>query len=141
MGGKLGNGPLPQAVTAGRQETGALGSVGLLHPAVRGRMGLSGSLESRRRRSALCQRGSMKKAFITGSTGQDGSYLAEKTAQLTGFSRQIQWDPSKPDGQPQRCLDVSRAKALFGFEARTSFDVGLRQTIDWHRLGAMSTLA
>jgi GDP-L-fucose synthase len=67
--------------------------------------------------------------------------LAEKIAQLTGFTGRIQWDPSKPDGQPRRCLDVSRAKALFGFEAHTSFDEGLRQTIDWYRLGAMSTLA
>jgi GDP-L-fucose synthase len=59
--------------------------------------------------------------------------LAEKIAQLTGFMGRICWDPSKPDGQPRRCLDVSRAKALFGFEARTSFDEGLRRTIDWYR--------
>jgi GDP-L-fucose synthase len=59
--------------------------------------------------------------------------LAEKIAQLTGFTGRICWDPSKPDGQPRRCLDISQAKALFGFEARTSFDEGLRQTIDWYR--------
>jgi len=58
--------------------------------------------------------------------------LAEKIAKLTGFTGQIRWDPSQPDGQPRRCLDVSRAKALFGFEARTSFDEGLAQTIDWY---------
>ncbi|MCX5644425.1 MAG: GDP-L-fucose synthase [Phycisphaerae bacterium] len=59
--------------------------------------------------------------------------LAEKIATLTGFTGRICWDPSKPDGQPRRCLDVSRAKALFGFEAHTSFDEGLHQTIDWYR--------
>jgi GDP-L-fucose synthase len=59
--------------------------------------------------------------------------LAQKIARLTGFTGRIRWDPSKPDGQPRRCLDVSRARAYFGFEARTSFDEGLRQTIDWYR--------
>ncbi len=59
--------------------------------------------------------------------------LAEKITKLTGFTGRIRWDPSKPDGQPRRCLDVSRARAYFGFEARTSFDEGLRQTIDWYR--------
>jgi GDP-L-fucose synthase len=59
--------------------------------------------------------------------------LVEKIAKLTGFTGRICWDPSQPDGQPQRCLDISRAKALFGFEAQTSFDEGLRQTVDWYR--------
>ena len=59
--------------------------------------------------------------------------LAEKIAKLTGFAGQIRWDPSKPDGQPRRSLDVSRAKVYFNFEARVSFDEGLRQTIDWYR--------
>jgi GDP-L-fucose synthase len=59
--------------------------------------------------------------------------LAEMIARLTGFTGEIRWDPSKPDGQPRRCLDVSKAKARFGFEARTPFDDGLRQTIDWYR--------
>jgi len=59
--------------------------------------------------------------------------LAEKIAQLTGFRGLIRWDPSKPDGQPRRCLDVSRARDLFGFKAQTSFDNGLRETIDWYR--------
>jgi len=58
--------------------------------------------------------------------------LAEKIAKLTGFTGEIRWDPSQPDGQSRRCLDVSRAKAYFGFEAQTSFDEGLRQTIDWY---------
>jgi GDP-L-fucose synthase len=59
--------------------------------------------------------------------------LAEKIAKLTGFTGEICWDPSKPDGQPRRSLDVSRARAYFGFEARTVFDEGLRRTIDWYR--------
>jgi len=58
--------------------------------------------------------------------------LAEKIAKLTGFKGQIRWDPSKPDGQPRRCLDVSRAKKYFGFEAKTDFDEGLKATIDWY---------
>jgi len=59
--------------------------------------------------------------------------LAEKVAELTGFRGEIRWDHSKPDGQPRRRLDVSRAKAYFGFEAKTSFDEGLRKTIDYYR--------
>jgi GDP-L-fucose synthase len=59
--------------------------------------------------------------------------LAEKIARLTGFKGQIRWDPSKPDGQPRRRLDVSRAKKLFGFEAKMPFDEGLKLTIDWFR--------
>ena len=51
---------------------------------------------------------------------------------LTGFKGKIHWDSSKPDGQPRRCLDVSRAKQEFGFEARTSFEEGLKATIDWY---------
>ncbi|MCU0916994.1 MAG: NAD-dependent epimerase/dehydratase family protein, partial [Planctomycetes bacterium] len=59
--------------------------------------------------------------------------LAEKIAALTGFTGQIRWDSSQPDGQLRRCLDVSRAKEYFGFTAGTSFDEGLRQTIEWYR--------
>lgn len=58
--------------------------------------------------------------------------LAEKIARLAGFKGQIRWDSSKPDGQPRRCLDVSRARERFGFEAKTPFDEGLRATIDWY---------
>ncbi|MHC4170216.1 MAG: GDP-L-fucose synthase family protein [Planctomycetota bacterium] len=58
--------------------------------------------------------------------------LAEKIARLTGFAGEIRWDSSKPDGQPRRCLDVSRAKEYFGFEAKTPFDEGLKTTIDWY---------
>lgn len=59
--------------------------------------------------------------------------LIEKIAAFTGFSGQIRWDSSKPDGQPRRCLDVSRAKEYFGFEAKTSFEEGLKETIKWYR--------
>jgi len=59
--------------------------------------------------------------------------LAGKIARLTGFNGEIRWDSSKPDGQPRRCLDVSRAKQYFGFEAKTSFDEGLKATIEWYR--------
>ena len=58
--------------------------------------------------------------------------LAEKIVELTGFKGRIQWDPSKPDGQPRRCLDTSRAREYFGFQAQTPFDEGLRATIDWY---------
>ncbi|MGD1042825.1 MAG: GDP-L-fucose synthase [Sedimentisphaerales bacterium] len=57
--------------------------------------------------------------------------LVDKIVKLTGFKGQIRWDSSKPDGQPRRRLDVSRAKQLFGFEAQMSFDEGLKRTIDW----------
>ncbi len=59
--------------------------------------------------------------------------LAEKIVELTGFTGEIRWDSSKPDGQPRRRLDVSKAKKYFGFEAKTSFDEGLKNTIDWYR--------
>ena len=50
----------------------------------------------------------------------------------TRFTGEIRWDPSKPDGQPRRALDTSRARERFGFEAQTSFEDGLRATIDWY---------
>ncbi len=59
--------------------------------------------------------------------------LAEKIARLTGFSGDLVWDTTKPNGQPRRALDTSRAKEKFGFEAQTDFDEGLRRTIDWYR--------
>ena len=58
--------------------------------------------------------------------------LAEKIAQLTGFKGRIVWDTMKPNGQPRRCLDVSRAEREFGFRASTPFEEGLRQTIAWY---------
>ena len=59
--------------------------------------------------------------------------LVETIARLTGFRGRIRWDSSQPDGQPRRRLDVSKAKAYFGFEAHTSFEDGLQATIDWYR--------
>ncbi len=58
--------------------------------------------------------------------------LTELIAELTGFAGEIVWDTSKPDGQPRRSLDTSRAQAAFGFRATTSFREGLRRTIDWY---------
>jgi len=57
-------------------------------------------------------------------------------ARLTGFSGEIRWDPSKPDGQPRRAIDTRRAREWFGFTAGTPFEEGLRRTIDWYRGGA-----
>lgn len=62
------------------------------------------------------------------STGE----LAALIADLTGFKGRIVWDPSKPNGQPRRCLDVSRAKRAFGFEAKTSLQKGLKATLSWY---------
>jgi GDP-L-fucose synthase len=58
--------------------------------------------------------------------------LAEKIAELTGFKGRIVWDTTKPNGQPRRCLDVSRAEREFSFRASTPFEEGLRQTIAWY---------
>jgi GDP-L-fucose synthase len=62
--------------------------------------------------------------------------LAELIAELTGFTGEITWDESMPNGQPRRSLDASRAKELFGFEARTSLREGLERTITWYRAQA-----
>ncbi len=59
--------------------------------------------------------------------------LAALIARKTGFAGEIRYDATKPDGQPRRCLDVTRARALFGFEATTPFDEGLDRTIAWYR--------
>jgi len=58
--------------------------------------------------------------------------LIEKIARMTGFEGEIVWDTSKPNGQPRRKLDTSRADAWFGFKAATDFETGLRNTIDWY---------
>ena len=60
--------------------------------------------------------------------------LVEKIKDMTGFAGEIVWDTSKPDGQPRRCLDTSRAKEYFGFEAQMPFDDGLRETIEWWKM-------
>lgn len=59
--------------------------------------------------------------------------LVELISDLTGFNGEIRWDPSKPDGQPRRCLATSRAKEEFGFEPKVDFKEGLRRTIEWYR--------
>ena len=60
--------------------------------------------------------------------------LAEKIAAATGFEGKITWDTTKPNGQPRRKLDTSRAKKMFEWEAETEFDVGLRRTVEWYIL-------
>ncbi|MDF2681164.1 MAG: GDP-fucose synthetase [Brevibacillus sp.] len=59
--------------------------------------------------------------------------LAAVIKSLSGFRGEIIWDTSRPDGQPRRLLDVSKAKDRFGFEAKTSLLTGLQRTIDWYR--------
>ena len=59
--------------------------------------------------------------------------LVAKIVHLTGFDGEVVWDTSKPDGQPRRCLDTQRAFDEFGFKAATSFEQGLKKTIDWYR--------
>jgi len=89
-----------------------------------------------------------KRVIVTGGSGFLGSFselvnlgsafeisikdLTETIARLTGFEGRIVWDTSKPNGQPRRKLDVSRAREWFGFESQTSFADGLRRTIDWY---------
>jgi GDP-L-fucose synthase len=59
--------------------------------------------------------------------------LVELIAKETGFKGQIKWDKSKPNGQPRRKLDTSKAKREFGFVSKTTFGVGLRETIEWYK--------
>lgn len=59
--------------------------------------------------------------------------LAELIRRLTGFEGELVWDTSKPNGQPRRALDISRAEKYFGFRATTNFEEGLRRTIEWYR--------
>ena len=68
-------------------------------------------------------------------TGEEVSIrdLADLIAELTGFAGEIRWDTSMPNGQPRRSLDASRARELFGFEARTPLREGLERTIAWYR--------
>jgi GDP-L-fucose synthase len=59
--------------------------------------------------------------------------LVALIAELTDFKGKITWDPTKPDGQPRRMLDTTRAFQEFGFKAKTGFREGLKKTIDWYR--------
>jgi GDP-L-fucose synthase len=67
-------------------------------------------------------------------SGQEISvrHLAERIAAVTGFDGKVVWDTTKPNGQPRRCLDVTRAEREFGFLASTTLDDGLKATIDWY---------
>jgi len=67
--------------------------------------------------------------------------LAELVADLTGFKGRLVFDPTKPDGQPRRMLDVTQAKEQFGFTATTDFRAGLQRTIDWYRAHRAEHLA
>jgi len=58
--------------------------------------------------------------------------LVSKIAELSGYQGELVWDASKPNGQPRRGLDVSRAEDLFGFRAKTKIDDGLKQTVEWY---------
>ena len=68
------------------------------------------------------------------------SELAGKIAKLVSFEGEIRWDATRPDGQPRRCLDTSRAAEKFGFVAHTSLDEGLARTIDWFMAHRRSTI-
>jgi len=59
--------------------------------------------------------------------------LVKLVVELIGFKGKVAWDKTKPDGQPRRWLDISKAKKEFGFEAKTSLRQGLKKTIDWYR--------
>lgn len=59
--------------------------------------------------------------------------LTELIVGMTGFRGEIRWDSSKPDGQPRRCLDTTRAEKEFGFKAKTDFREGLKKTIEWYK--------
>ncbi len=59
--------------------------------------------------------------------------LVALITKLTGFKGEVIWDTTKPDGQPRRCLDVSRAEREFGFRAKVGFEEGLRRTIEWYK--------
>jgi GDP-L-fucose synthase len=76
-------------------------------------------------------------------TGEEISIreLAEVIASATGFSGEIFWDTSKPNGQPRRLLDVSRAEQSFGFKARTPFTEGIERTVAWYRQAVPSLAA
>lgn len=73
-------------------------------------------------------------------SGQDISIkiLAEKIAELCDFKGNIIWDTSKPDGQPQRKLDVSYAKNMIGFESQYNFNIGLKNTIEWYKKNTLT---
>jgi len=66
--------------------------------------------------------------------------LTDKIVELAGFGGRIVWDKTKPDGQPRRMLDTSRAEKYFGFKAKTLFEEGLKKTVDWYRENMLGKL-
>ena len=58
--------------------------------------------------------------------------LVQTIGDIMGFQGELLYDTSKPDGQPRRCLDVTRSRELLGFEAKTNLREGLEKTIDWY---------
>jgi GDP-L-fucose synthase len=66
--------------------------------------------------------------------------LAELIARLSGFTGGIRWDISKPNGQPRRCLDISRAETEFGFRSATTLEKGLEETIHWYSASVTSSV-
>ena len=64
--------------------------------------------------------------------------LAALVASVTGFEGHITWDTSKPNGQPRRSVDATRARELFGFDARTPLREGLERTVAWYREQALA---
>jgi GDP-L-fucose synthase len=67
--------------------------------------------------------------------------LVQLIAQLSGFMGEIRWDASQPDGQPRRCLDVSKAAELLNWKAQIGFEEGLMKTIDWYRATSLQRAA
>jgi len=61
--------------------------------------------------------------------------LVDLIGRIMGYRGEVRWDPSKPDGQPRRCLDISRAEREIDFRARTDFESGLKKTIEWYLAG------
>ncbi len=93
------------------------------------------SLRRRRRRSDCAgQRALRQSEPVNLGSGYEISIadLARQVALYAGFGGRIVWDSSRPNGQARRRLDVRRARESFGFHARTSFDDGLRRTVDWY---------
>ena len=78
-------------------------------------------------------------AHINIGTGEDVTIkeLATKIAAATGFTGEIQWDSSKPDGTPRKVLDVSKMKAL-GWKPEISLEAGIAQTVEWYNANKMS---
>jgi GDP-L-fucose synthase len=76
-----------------------------------------------------------KPALVNLGSGEEISVrdLLEMIRSLVGTTAEVRWDASRPDGQPRRCLDTSRAAAEFGWRAKTSLRDGLRKTIDWYK--------